>query len=188
VPKRSAGILLFRLNAASLEVFLVHPGGPFWRNKDAGTWSIPKGEYADNENPLEAAKREFQEETGIVPHIPISSSAGAPLPVFEGGSPVPLLGHPAFQGEFLSLGEVKQTGGKLVTAWALEGDCDPSAIRSNTVSLEWPPKSGRQQQFPEVDRAAWFSLPEARQQILKSQLPLLDRLMATLLPRLFPHS
>ena len=124
MPKRSAGLLLFRHRDNLLEVFLVHPGGPYWANKDLGSWSIAKGEYEENENALEAAKREFQEETGC-----------------------------AVDGEFISLGQIKQPSGKVITAWALEADCDARSITSNTFSLEWPPKSGRMQEFPEVDRA-----------------------------------
>ena len=149
--KLSAGLLLFRKVNSQVEVFLAHPGGPFWARKDAGAWSIPKGECAANEDPLEAAKREFKEETGV-----------------------------EASGDFLALGESKQPGGKLVTAWALEKDVDAGAIQSNTFSLEWPPKSGKVQEFPEVDRAGWFALPEARAKILKGQIPFLDRLMEKL--------
>jgi predicted NUDIX family NTP pyrophosphohydrolase len=151
MKKVSAGILLFRRGEVGLEVFLVHPGGPFWANKDAGAWSIPKGEYTDTEDALTAAKREFEEETGA-----------------------------AVAGEFLSLGSLKQPGGKIVTAWSLERDLDPSALRSNTFSLEWPPRSGSMQDFPEVDRGEWFSLPAARGKILKGQLEFLTRLAAYL--------
>jgi predicted NUDIX family NTP pyrophosphohydrolase len=147
VPKLSAGILMFRKAGTTLEVFLVHPGGPFWRNKDAGAWSIPKGEYNEGDYPLEAAKREFREETGF-----------------------------SVEGDFLPLGQVKQAGGKIVTAWAIEGQRSPDAIRSNTFSMEWPPKSGRQQEFPEVDRAAWFSVENAKERIFKGQLEFLNRL------------
>jgi predicted NUDIX family NTP pyrophosphohydrolase len=147
VPKLSAGILMFRKAGTTLEVFLVHPGGPFWRNKDAGAWSIPKGEYNEGDDPLEAAKREFREETGA-----------------------------SVEGDFLPLGQVKQAGGKIVTAWAIEGQRSPDAIRSNTFSMEWPPKSGRQQEFPEVDRAAWFSVENAKERIFKGQLEFLNRL------------
>jgi len=134
-----------------IEVLLVHPGGPFWKNKDDGAWSIPKGEYAEGEGGLDAARREFREETG-----------------FEPGS------------DFVSLGEIRQSSGKVVSAWAFEGDCDPAAVRSNTFSLEWPPKSGKSREFPEVDRAGWFSLDAARSKLLKGQLPFLDRLFAKL--------
>jgi predicted NUDIX family NTP pyrophosphohydrolase len=136
----------------TLEVFLVHPGGPFWAKKDLGAWSIPKGEYAEGEEPLAAAKREFEEETGVKP-----------------------------QGQFIPLKPVKQPGGKTVLAWAFEGDGDESAIKSNTFSMEWPPHSGKQREFPEVDRAEWFSIDAARQRILKGQLPLLEELKRTLL-------
>ena len=125
MTKRSAGLLLYRRSERGTEVFLVHPGGPFWAKKDLGAWSIPKGEYAEDEAALAAARREFQEETGF-----------------------------AIEGDFLDLGTVRQTGGKLVTAWALEGDCDPSAVHSNTFEMEWPPRSGKKQTFPEIDRAA----------------------------------
>jgi predicted NUDIX family NTP pyrophosphohydrolase len=147
--KRSAGILLHRRTAGGpIEVLLVNPGGPFWAKKDAGAWSIPKGEYEDGEDARAAAVREFAEELG------------APVP----------------DGELVDLGEVRQRSGKVVTAWALEGDADADAIRSNTFTIEWPPRSGRMQEFPEVDRAAWFALDEARERILPGQAPLLDRL------------
>ncbi|HTP35568.1 MAG TPA: NUDIX domain-containing protein [Candidatus Acidoferrales bacterium] len=145
---RSAGLLLFRNTGAGLEVLLVHPGGPFWAKKDEGAWSIPKGEIAEGEDPFDAAKREFAEEIG-------SESSG----------------------EFLPLAPVRQAGGKLVHAWALASDLDVSTIRSNLFSMEWPPRSGKQQQFPEIDRAAWFTLDIARLKILKGQLPLLDDLL-----------
>ena len=149
MSKQSAGLLLFRESAMDIEVLLVHPGGPFWAKKDAGAWSIPKGEFADGEEPLAAAQREFEEETGAAP-----------------------------AGLFLPLGAVKQPGGKIVHAWALRSDFDPAQLKSNTFSIEWPPKSGSRREFPEVDRAAWFPLPEARQKILKGQVPLLDHLAA----------
>ena len=145
IVRRSAGLLMFRRRGSSVEVFLVHPGGPFWAAKDAGAWMIPKGEYTDNEEPLDAAQREFREETGFEP-----------------------------KGEFIDLGMVKQTGGKLVTAWAFEGDCDPAKLVSNFCMLEWPPRSKRMIEIPEVDRGAWFTLPTARTKILKSQSPFLD--------------
>jgi len=145
--KKSAGLFMYRRRAGRLDVLLVHPGGPFWATKDQGAWSIPKGEYTSEEDPLEAARREFREETGF-----------------------------AVEGEFKPLKPVKQPGGKVVSAWAFEGDCDPAAIRSNTVSIEWPPRSGRQQEFPEIDRAAWFSVEEARGKILKGQVDLLEEL------------
>ena len=147
MPKKSAGLLMFRRREGLLEVFLVHPGGPFWARKDEGAWSIPKGEYEPGEDPLEAARREFQEETG-----------------FQAA------------GEFLPLTPRKQPSGKIVSAWALEGDGDASAIRSNTFSMEWPPRSGKQQEFPEVDRAGWFPIPAAKAKILKGQIPFLDEL------------
>jgi len=145
--KKSAGLLMFRRRQGSVEVFLVHPGGPFWAKKDEGAWSIPKGEYDPGESPLEAARREFQEETGF-----------------------------QASGEFLPLTSRKQPGGKIISAWAMEGDCDPSAIRSNTFSMEWPPRSGKQQEFLEVDRAGWFPIPAAREKIVKGQAPFLDEL------------
>jgi len=143
--KVSAGILLFRERGGRLEVLLVHPGGPYWAKKDAGAWTIPKGEIAEGEDPLAAARREFEEETG--------SRA---------------------DGEAVALTARRQAGGKLVHAWMVRGDLDASAVRSATFSMEWPPRSGRRQEFPEVDRAAWFPLDEARRRILKSQVPFLD--------------
>jgi predicted NUDIX family NTP pyrophosphohydrolase len=145
--KKSAGLLMFRRRSTGAEVFLVHPGGPFWTRKDEGAWSIPKGEYDPGEDPFEAARREFQEETGF-----------------------------AVDGEFLPLAPRKQPSGKIISAWALEGDCDASAIRSNKFSMEWPPRSGKQQEFPEVDRAGWFPIPVAKEKILKGQMPFLDEL------------
>jgi predicted NUDIX family NTP pyrophosphohydrolase len=147
MAKKSAGLLMYRRRQSGLEVFLVHPGGPFWARKDEGAWSIPKGEYAPGEDPLETARREFQEETG-----------------FEAG------------GDFIPLTPRKQPSGKVISAWALEGDCDASLIKSNTFSMEWPPRSGRQQEFPEVDRAGWFTVPAAKEKILKGQVPFLDEL------------
>jgi predicted NUDIX family NTP pyrophosphohydrolase len=152
MERRSAGLLMYRRRNGELEVLLVHPGGPFWVGKDRGAWSIPKGEFAD-EDPLAAAQREFQEETGLT-----------------------------VSGPFQPLTPVKQTGGKVVYAWAVAGDADANTITSNTFTLEWPPRSGRQATFPEVDRAAWFSLPQAREKILKGQLPLLDQLEEMLEP------
>jgi len=154
MPRRSAGLLLYRRRDGRTEVFLVHPGGPFWARRDEGAWSLPKGEYGEDEEPLDTARREFAEETGLEPPGP----AAAALP----------------------LRPLRQAGGKWVHAWAVEGDCDPDAIRSNTFALEWPPRSGRQREFPEVDRAGWFDLPAARRAILKSQRPLLDELEARL--------
>jgi predicted NUDIX family NTP pyrophosphohydrolase len=147
MPKRSAGVLLFRRVGGRIEVLLAHPGGPFWKNKDDGAWSIPKGEYADDEDPLAAAKREFAEETGLTP-----------------------------SGDFVPLGEVRQPGGKVVSAWAVEGDFDTKLLRSNTFSMPWPPGSGKLQEFPEIDRAGWFALEIARRKILKGQAEVLDRL------------
>lgn len=131
-----------------LEVFLVHPGGPIWAKKDLGAWSIPKGEYVDGEDPLAAAKREFVEETSFAP-----------------------------PGIFLELGELKQPGGKIVAVWALEGNCNPAQLRSNTFTMEWPPRSGRQRDFPEVDRGDWYSIDDARTKLLSGQRPFLDRLL-----------
>jgi predicted NUDIX family NTP pyrophosphohydrolase len=149
--RRSGGLLLFRETLEGVEVLLVHPGGPYWVKKDAGAWSIPKGEIADDEEPLAAAKREFEEETGR-----------------------------AVDGEFLPLAPVRQAGGKVVLAWAVRADFDPSALKSNEFSMEWPPKSGRRQLYPEVDHAAWFGIDVAKQKILKGQAPLLDQLLARL--------
>jgi predicted NUDIX family NTP pyrophosphohydrolase len=152
MPKRSAGLMMYRHRNRHLEVFLVHPGGPFWAKKDLGAWSIPKGEYMEGEHPSDAARREFQEETGF-----------------------------AAQGDFLELGAVKQPGGKVVTAWAFEGDCDPNDLTvSNLCQLEWPPRSGQLIEFPEVDRGGWFSIDEAKERILKGQKSFLDMLEAKL--------
>ena len=148
MPKRSAGILMYRRGDAGIELLLVHPGGPFWAKKDLGAWSIPKGEYAEGEDALAVAKREFEEETGARPH-----------------------------GDFLPLGEVVQPGRKIVTAWAIEGDFDSATRRSNRFELEWPPRSGRKVSFPEVDRAEWFAPAEARQKILSGQREFIARLM-----------
>jgi predicted NUDIX family NTP pyrophosphohydrolase len=147
MPKRSAGLLMYRRRRHELEVFLVHPGGPFWAKKDLGAWSIPKGEYTEEEDAIDAAKREFQEETGF-----------------------------AVEGELIELGVVKQQGGKKVTAWAFQGDCDPKNLRSNTFTMEWPPRSGRQMVFPEVDRGGWYSMEAARERLNASQQAFLDRL------------
>jgi predicted NUDIX family NTP pyrophosphohydrolase len=147
----SAGILLYRFQAETLEVFLVHPGGPYWQGKDAGAWSIPKGELDNGGDALATARREFEEETG---------------------SPV--------DGEFLPLTPLKQPGGKLVYVWALRGDIDAASIRSNTFTLEWPPRTGRRQEFPEVDRGAWFKLEAATQMILPGQRGFLEQLRAHL--------
>jgi predicted NUDIX family NTP pyrophosphohydrolase len=146
--RRSAGILLHRRREGRLEVLLVHPGGPFWKGRDEGAWSIPKGEYDEAEDALDAARREFTEETGF-----------------------------AVEGPFVELAPVRQRSGKVVRAWAVEGDCDAAAIRSIAFSMEWPPRSGRMAEFPEVDRAGWFSIEEARAKILAAQAPLLDGLL-----------
>ena len=148
--KSSAGVLLYR-HRDELEVFLVHPGGPFWAKKDAGAWTIPKGEIADGEEPLEAAQREFLEETGF-----------------------------DIDGEFRRLDPIKQAGGKIVQAWVIEADCDPAQLHSNRFAIEWPPKSGKTREFPEVDRAGWFTMPEARTKILTGQVRLLDQLVSLL--------
>jgi len=150
--RRSAGILLYRRRPSGLEVLLVHPGGPLWARRDIGAWSIPKGEHAPEEDPLVAARREFEEE----------------------------LGAPAPSGPALDLGEVRQRGGKRVRAWGLEGELDPATIHSNTFALEWPPRSGSFLQVPEVDRAQWFALGEARERINVAQAELLDRLAEAL--------
>ncbi|MBV8850461.1 MAG: NUDIX domain-containing protein [Methylobacteriaceae bacterium] len=150
MPKRSAGLLLFRRDADGVRVFLVHPGGPFWQKRDAGSWSIPKGEYAAGEDARAVALREFEEETGMA----------APA------------------GDLFALGEVRQAGGKIVTAWALEGDIDPQKIVSNTFEMISPPKSGQRATFPEVDRAGWFTLAEAEEKLLGGQRPFLERLAA----------
>jgi predicted NUDIX family NTP pyrophosphohydrolase len=142
-------LLLYRRAAnREIEVMLGHMGGPFWASKDKGAWSIPKGEYGPNEDPQRAARREFEEE----------------------------IGHPAPDGPLLALGEVRQAGGKAVTAWALEADMDVSEIESNTFTLEWPPRSGQMREFPEIDRAAWFSVASARGKVVRGQIPLLDAL------------
>ena len=152
MAKLSAGILLFKHGAGGFEVFLVHPGGPFWAKKDLGAWSLPKGEYARQEDPLNAALREFEEETSFRLE----------------------------PGNLLPLGELKQPSGKIVTAWALEKDVDAALVKSNLFAMEWPPKSGQRQEFPEVDRAGWFPLAEAREKLLKGQVGFLDRLMEAL--------
>lgn len=149
--KKSAGLLLFRQVSGSLEVFLVHPGGPFWKKKDEGAWSIPKGEIGEGEDPLAAARREVEEETGFTVHGPA-----------------------------LPLCPLKQAGGKVVHAWAVEAEVDPALLVSNAFSMEWPPKSGRMQEFPEADRGDWFPLEVARGKILKGQAGFLDQLPALL--------
>ncbi len=144
----SAGLLLYRSPATGLEVFLVHPGGPFWAKRDLGAWSVPKGEVDGDEDLLEAARREVHEETGA-----------------------------SVVGEFIELAALRQPGGKVVHVWAVEGDIDASSITSNTFSIEWPPRSGKSRTFPEVDRAGWFTLAEAREKLLPGQRPFLDDLM-----------
>jgi predicted NUDIX family NTP pyrophosphohydrolase len=152
MPKRSAGILLFRGKGAELRLLLVHPGGPFWAKKALGAWSIPKGEYQEGEDPLAVARREFEEE----------------------------LGSPAPAGEATELGELVQPSRKVVTAYAIEGNFDVGTLRSNLFEMEWPPKTGRLQSFPEVDRAQWFSVEKAREKILPGQSPFIDRLLERL--------
>ena len=154
---QSAGLLLFRKGAADLEVLLGHSGGPFWQKKDDGAWSIPKGLIGADEAPLSAARREFAEETGYDP-----------------------------DGDFRPLGEARQPGGKIVQAWAVEGDWDPALISSNTFEMEWPPRSGRRRNFPEIDRAAWFGIADARRKILKGQAVFVDRLLEALGPSRLP--
>jgi len=151
MARTSAGVLLYRRPDGVPEVFLVHPGGPFWAKKDLAAWSIPKGEFDPAEDPLVVARRELEEETGL-----------------------------RVEGEFRPLKPIRQAGGKIVHAFALEGDLDPSAIRSNTFEMEWPPRSGRRQVFPEVDRAAWFPIDVARGKIHKGQVALLDEFQAVL--------
>src|SRR5580704_7922565 len=152
MAKRSAGLLMYRRRDGGPEVFLVHPGGPFWAKKDLGAWSIPKGEYSEDEDALKAARREFTEETG-----------------FDTGF--------AADDDFIDLGTIRQAGGKLVSVWAVEGDCDPAKLVSNTCMIEWPPRSGRQMEIPEVDRGDWFGIEAAQERILKGQLPALDLLI-----------
>ena len=149
MPQVSAGLLLFRRPPSGLEVLLVHPGGPYFRDRDDGWWTVPKGLVGAGEEPLAAARREFEEETSF---------------------------EPPTDAEYLDLGAVKQKGGKVVQAWAIEGDCDPARMRSNTFSLEWPPRSGKMREFPEIDRAAFFTMEEARRKINAVQVALLDRL------------
>jgi predicted NUDIX family NTP pyrophosphohydrolase len=148
MAKVSAGILMYRRRSGAIQVFLVHPGGPFWAKKDLGAWSIPKGEVDSREDMLSAARREFEEETGF-----------------------------RVSGRFIPLSSVKLKSGKHVHAWAVEGDCNPSEIRSNSFSMEWPPRSGKRQEFPEIDRAAWFGIDEAKEKINEGQVPLLEELL-----------
>ena len=151
-PRTSAGILLFRPRAGRLEVLLAHPGGPFFRNRDAGHWTIPKGEADGDEGLIAVARREFEEETG----------------------------HPAPDGDAIELGSIVQKGGKVVHAWGLEGDLDPAAAESNTFEMVWPPGSGRVQTVPEIDRVDWFDVDEARRRVKPTQIPLIDRLVEAL--------
>jgi predicted NUDIX family NTP pyrophosphohydrolase len=151
MPKQTAGLLLYRRTGSGVEVLLAHPGGPFWAKKDLGAWSIPKGEFMEGESALHAARREFEEEIGTL-----------------------------IDGDFLKLTPRKQPGGKTVHAFAVESDLDTTKMRSNLFEMEWPPKSGKMQSFPEVDRAAWFDLAEARKRLLKGQLPILEELVSRL--------
>jgi predicted NUDIX family NTP pyrophosphohydrolase len=152
MPRTSAGLLLYRRRGSGVEVLIGHMGGPFWARKDDAAWSVPKGEYGPDEQAFDVALREFEEELG---------------------TPVPA-------DDFVPLGEVRQSGGKVLRVWAAEGDLDAAAARSNTFSLVWPPHSGRLQEFPEIDRAAWVSVDEARTKLVRGQVPLLDRLLAAL--------
>jgi predicted NUDIX family NTP pyrophosphohydrolase len=153
MPIKSAGILMYRFRKEIIEVLLVHPGGPFWAKKDIGSWSIPKGEYTDSEDPFTVAKREFQEETSF-----------------------------QVDGNFLPLTPLKQPAGKVVSAWAVEGNCDASKIKSNTFLMEWPPRSGKQQEFPEVDRAGWYTIDIAKKKLLKGQVGFIEELCVILKP------
>ena len=151
MAQSSAGVLLYRRSGEGIEVLLVHPGGPFWARRDLGAWSLPKGEIDAGEDPVSTARREFAEETGV-----------------------------ELAGELLALGDIRQKGGKRVIGFAAEGDLDATAIRSNTFEMEWPPRSGRKQSFPEIDRAEWFGLDVARQKIIEGQRPLVERLASLL--------
>jgi predicted NUDIX family NTP pyrophosphohydrolase len=151
MPKQSAGLLMYRRRAGGLEVLLVHPGGPFWARKDQGAWSIPKGEHEPAEEPLAAARREFAEEIGILP-----------------------------EGDFIALRPVRQRSGKIVRAFAIEGDLDPKTITSNTFVVEWPPRSGKQRAFPEIDRAGWFPLEAAKDKLVPGQVGLVEELASLL--------
>ena len=157
MPRVSAGLLMYRIQDGKLQVLLAHPGGPFFKNKDEGAWTIPKGEIEPGEDLLEAAKREFKEETGVTP-----------------------------TGPFTALTPIKQKGGKIVHAWAFKGDCDPGAIVSNTFSIEWPPRSGRLMDFPEIDRAEFFDVAVASRKIKAAQAALIDELQRIVEPRLSP--
>lgn len=149
--KQSSGILLYRWKVDKLELLLVHPGGPFWQSKDAGAWSIPKGEFTEDEDPLDAARREFEEEIGF-----------------------------QIRGDCLELSPIKQKGGKVVYAWACEGDLDPNDISSNSFELEWPPHSGQIKKFPEIDRGAWFTPSEAKNKINTRQVAFIDEILKKL--------
>ena len=152
-PRRSAGLLLYRRTPdGGVEVLLAHPGGPIWAKRDEGAWTVPKGEFNEGEAAWDVARREFQEETG----------------------------HPAPAGESIALGEIRQKGGKLVEAWALEGDLDPATAHSNTFPFQWPPRSGRWITIPEIDRVEWFAPDEARRRIKETQIPFIDRLLEAL--------
>ena len=151
MPKLSAGVVLYRLVGGSIEVLLVHPGGPFWKNKDAGAWSFPKGEYSEGEDAATVARREYAEETGFT-----------------------------LEGELMALEPIRQKGGKIVQLFAIEGNCDASAIRSNTFTMEWPSKSGRTAEFPEVDRAGWFGPAEAKAKLNQAQASAVDEICARL--------
>ncbi len=151
MPKKSAGIILYRFQNSQLEIFLVHPGGPFWAKKDAGSWSIPKGEFTEDEDPLSAAKRELEEETGI-----------------------------EAEGIFIELTPVKQKSGKIIYAWAVEKNIDPEKIISNTIFIEWPPRSGKQLEIPEVDSGAWFNMEAALIKVVQGQAPILRELFRKL--------
>lgn len=151
MPRLSAGLVVYRRGAKGIELFLVHPGGPYWSKKDAGAWSFPKGEYSEGEDPLAVARREYEEETGCT-----------------------------VDGDFIPLGPITQRGGKVVRLFAIEGDCDASAIRSNTFTMEWPPKSGRAAEFPEVDRAGWFSPEDAKEKLNPAQVAAVDEIVALL--------
>jgi predicted NUDIX family NTP pyrophosphohydrolase len=153
MAKTSAGLLMYRLEQGTLEVLLVHPGGPFWARKDQGAWFLPKGELEPDEDPLSAARREFAEETGVEPH-----------------------------GPFAPLGNIRQKSGKVVLAWAVVGSWDTSALRSNTFQIEWPPRSGKQREFPEIDRAAFFPIEQASVRMHEAERPFLDRLIDLLRP------
>jgi predicted NUDIX family NTP pyrophosphohydrolase len=159
MAKRSAGLLVYKRAGDEVSVLLVHPGGPFWKDRDEGAWSIPKGEYGEGEEPLLCAIRECEEELGL-----------------------------RFEGEFVALGEAKQRSGKIVSAWAVEGEFDPGELRSNSFEIEWPPRSGKRQSFPEVDRAQWFAPEEARRKILPGQAVFVDRLLSIIRLRVPPHN